>query len=137
MLVPNVGYRHPRLGHIALSLAVTFALWGVLFRLETLAEITRRGLVVPLAFLGRTALFIYVFHHLLGYRLLMAFGWVTGRAWRGQYGVMTPPQALAGFVALTVLSASAALLWQKYRPWLEAHTLAYLPGFGDMRRNAE
>jgi len=132
LVVPNEGFRHPRLGFICLSLAVLFAVWAMLHRLQTLSEITRRWLVLPLARLGQATLFLYVFHQLIGYRLLWALGWISGRSWQGGAGIMSPTQALIGLAALLALCAAVTPVWLRYRSQMEAATLGRVPGFRSM-----
>jgi uncharacterized membrane protein len=116
IILPNAGYRHPRLGFIGFSLGVTFALWLILYMLErrTLG-FTQKIIIAPLALLGRQAFFLYAFHHLIGYRLFYALGWVTGRAWHGQYGTFNPHAALIGFLTMIVLCYAAARIWPPIR----------------------
>lgn len=115
-LIPSAwGYRHPRPAFTAFSLAVL--LWltsGLWFYTE------RRGTAGPFARalcdLGVSSLMLYAFHHLVGYRLFWLLGWVKGRSWRGEYGVLGPAQAtalLAGLVGLMLVVARLRLHWQR------------------------
>ncbi len=121
VILPNAGYRHPRLGFISFSLGVIFALWLILYALEQHALGFMQKIVInPLALLGRQAFFLYAFHHLIGYRLFYALGWVTGRAWRGLYGTFSPDAALAGFLIMIVLCYVVARIWPLIRRRLRA-----------------
>ncbi|GAB4483245.1 MAG: hypothetical protein Kow00124_32550 [Anaerolineae bacterium] len=126
LVVPNVGFRHPRLGHISLSLAVVFGLWALLDALNRAGGLAQRGVIAPLALLGEVSLMLYVFHHLIGYRMLSLFGVVTGRAWRGEYGTLTPAAALAGVALMAVLCLLVAGPWKRVRGPLEAALLGGL-----------
>lgn len=133
MVVPNIGFRHPRLGHICLSLVVFFGLWALLTRLENLSGVTRRVIVSPLALMGQVSLMLYGVHHLLGYRLLYHLGVVRGRAWRGHFGTLTPNQAFIGLLAMLVLCYAISAPWKRIRRRVESETLGRLPGFRDLR----
>ncbi len=120
MVVPNIGFRHPHLGFICLSLAVMFLLWAVLQRLDTLTILTSRVLVAPLALLGQVAFMLYFFHHLIGYRLLYHLGIVTGRSWFGHYGALDPTQALVGTLIVIILCYLVAGPWLRVRASVQA-----------------
>jgi peptidoglycan/LPS O-acetylase OafA/YrhL len=126
LVVPNVGFRHPRLAHICLTLALAFGLWALLDALNRAGDLPRCRVVVPLALLGEVSLMLYALHHLIGYRLLALFGWVTGRAWRGEYGVMTPAQAAGGLLLMLVLCGAAAAPWKRLRGPLESAVLGHV-----------
>lgn len=108
------GYRHPRPLFLLFSLAVTFwstaALWLWTEHLGRIGSIMR-----SLRDMGATSLMLYVFHHLVGYRVFWLLGWVRGRSSRGEYGVFDPVGATACLVGLLGLMALAAPLWLRWR----------------------
>jgi uncharacterized membrane protein len=120
LVVPNVGYRYPRLNSVCFTLGVLFVLWALLQRLDTLSAVTQRLIVLPLALFGQTAFMLYFFHHLIAHRLLYHLGLVTGRAWHGQYGTLNPTQALIGLIILIVLCYVAARAWLPVREQIQA-----------------
>ena len=111
---PAWGYRHPRpiffLFSIAVLLLITVVSWTWTERLSS-----RGPLVRFLQVMGQTSLMLYVFHHLVGYRLFWLFGWVRGRSWRGEYGIFTPLQAAWLFLILLILMALFSNWWLKQR----------------------
>jgi len=132
LFVPNEGFRHPRLAFTCLSLAVMFGLWAGFQRLATISSITQRFIVAPMAVIGQVAFMLYVLHHLLGYRLMMALGLVTGRSWQGHNGALNPEQALALLAVLLVVCWVAAYGWLHVRRTVQAQTLGRIPGFRDL-----
>lgn len=132
LIVPNEGFRHPRLAFVCLSTAVMFGLWAGFQRLATLSNVTRRFIVAPMAVMGQVAFMLYVLHHLLGYRLVMAAGMVTGRSWQGHYGALSPEQCLALLVLLLVVCWAAAYGWLRVRGRVQAQTIGRVPGFRDL-----
>lgn len=129
IITPNIGYRHPRLGFVAFSLSIMFALWAVLQRLSSLPWWLARWPVMRLALLGQVAFMLYFFHHLIGYRLLYHLGIVTGRSWFGHFGALNPTQAVLGLLILVVLCYAVAGPWLRVRAEVQAKTLGRLPGF--------
>jgi uncharacterized membrane protein len=115
LMPPAWGYRHPRPAFTAFALAVllwlTSGLWFCTGQRGTAGPLAR-----ALRDLGVSSLLLYAFHHLVGYRLLWLLGWVKGRSWRGEYGVLGPVQAtilLAGLVGLMLVVARLRLRWQR------------------------
>jgi hypothetical protein len=131
-VVPNIGYRHPRLGFMCLSLALVFGVWAALSALEARSRVANRLLVQPLALMGRVALMLYAFHHLIGYRLPQALGWEHSRS-EGLYGIFEPSAALAGLLLMIALCYAASGVWLRSRDRVQAQTLGRLPGFDDLR----
>jgi uncharacterized membrane protein len=111
---PGWGYRHPRPVFVLFSLTFLFSLTALLwFWTERL---DRGGLLVAvLRDLGLASLMLYVFHHLIGYRLFWLFGWVSGRSWRGEYGVFDPISATGFFSCFLGLMVVAAHVWVRHR----------------------
>jgi uncharacterized membrane protein len=110
---PGWGYRHPRPIYLLFSIAVlcwlTAGLW-----LWTERGGHRGPLVHALRDLGQTSLLLYVYHHLVGYRLFWLLGWTKGRSWRGEYGVFSP---LWTGVLLCVLLASMLFVARRWLVW--------------------
>ncbi|MFN8378616.1 MAG: heparan-alpha-glucosaminide N-acetyltransferase domain-containing protein [Anaerolineae bacterium] len=131
LIVPNGGFRHPRLAFVCLSLAILFLLWAGFQRLATVSCLTRRFIVAPMAVIGQVAFMLYVLHHLLGYRLMMAAGLVTGRSWQGQYGALTPEQCLILLFLLLAVCWTGAYGWIRIRHDVQVQTLGRIPGFRD------
>lgn len=131
-IIPNEGFRHPRLAFTCLSLGVLFALWAVLQRLSTWSSETRRFIVAPVAVMGQVAFMLYVLHHLLGYRLMMAAGLVTGRSWQGHYGTLGPEQSLVLLIILVMVCWATANAWLRVRRDVQVRTLGRLAGFRDL-----
>jgi uncharacterized membrane protein len=107
LINPNLGYRHPRPIFVLFSIAFIFWLTALTwFWTDYLAK---RGPVVhALQIMGRASLWIYVIHHLIGYRLFWLLGWVNGRSWRGEYGTFSPLLAavlLLGLVSIMILGS--------------------------------
>jgi uncharacterized membrane protein len=107
---PTWGYRHPRPVYILFSVSILFwliaGLWGWTEKLG------RSGpLVSALRDMGRTSLLLYVYHHLVGYRLFWVLGWTGGRSWRAQYGVFSPLWATVWLIALLISMRLVARLW--------------------------
>jgi hypothetical protein len=120
---PAWGYRHPRPIFVLFSVAITlwlmFGFWLWTERME------RRGPIMSaLHEMGLASLMIYVFHHLIGYRLFWVLGWVTGRSWRGQFGVFSVTQATIIFVIFLGLMIVVAVLWTEHKP--DYFSLTYL-----------
>ncbi len=114
LLIPFVnpawGYRHPRPVFVLFSILVIVLL--ILVTWAWTERFARRGPVAhALQDMGRASLMLYVFHHLIAYRLFLLFGWVTGRSWRGEYGIFTPLQAGVMFVVLILLMVFATRWW--------------------------
>jgi len=61
---------------------------------------------------------LYVYHHLVGYRLFWLLGWTRGRSWRGEYGVFSP---LRAGVLLCVLLASMLPIARWWLAWRTPH----------------
>ena len=132
LFVPNEGFRHPRLAFTCLALAVMFVVWAGFQRLATVSAVTRRFIVAPMAVIGQVAFMLYVLHHLLGYRLMMTAGLVTGRSWQGHNGALNPEQALALLTILVIVCWAAAYGWLRIRRTVQAQTLGRVPGFRDL-----
>jgi hypothetical protein len=114
--VAGIGYRHPYLASILFDLAVVVWVGAALHGLCRLAR-GRRALRW-LGVLGYETLFLYVLHHLIGFRLFHLLGWVNGRSWRGQYGIFGVPQATLLLLALLVcmyLLARGRMAWRQRR----------------------
>jgi uncharacterized membrane protein len=121
---PTWGYRHPRPLFVLFS--VTIVSWLTAGLWLWTEQLGREGVPVgALRNMGMASLAIYVSHHLIGYRLLWLLGWVTGRSWRGEYGVLDPVQATFLFGALMALMIVLSWLWvarrASVRRWL-VHT---------------
>jgi uncharacterized membrane protein len=113
-LVPNdIGYRHPRPVTILFELAVVAWAGTALYGLHRWAWGVKWS--AWLRTLGSETLLLYVFHHLLGFRLFSALGWVTGRAWRGQYGVFDIPAATVLLLALCGVMYLVARAWSRWK----------------------
>ena len=65
--------------------------------------------------MGRETLMLYVLHHLVGIRLFLFFGWVTGRSWRGHFGVFNSWQATLLLVVFWVFLVLATRGWMALR----------------------
>jgi hypothetical protein len=61
--------------------------------------------------LGKETLFLYVLHHLIGYRLFYFFGAITGHTWQGHYGIFSTGTATAMLLAMMVILFMATRLW--------------------------
>ncbi len=111
---PGWGYRHPRPIFVLFSIALIFWMTaGVWFWTDHLG---RRGPIAhALQIMGRASLMIYVFHHLIGYRLFWLLGWVGGRSWRGEYGVFSPLQAAGLLLALVLVIVLVSQWWLAQR----------------------
>lgn len=104
------GYRHPKPMFTLFSITVIF--WLVAMIWYWTERLARRGFLAnTLQVMGRTSLMLYVFHHLVGYRLFYLFGWVHGRSWRGEYGVFTPLQTTGLFLGLFLLMTFVSRWW--------------------------
>jgi uncharacterized membrane protein len=116
LFVPGIGYRHPYLVSILFDLAIVAWIGAALYGLFLWACVRR--FLGWLSTLGRETLFLYVLHHLVGFRLLYLLGWVSGRSWRGEYGVFDVPQATLFLVLLGVgmyVSTRGWVAWQLRR----------------------
>ncbi|HID61763.1 MAG TPA: DUF1624 domain-containing protein [Anaerolineae bacterium] len=109
----DIGYRHPRLVSILFDLAVAFWMGTVLY-FWCRWSWGRRALSW-LRDMGRETLLLYLLHHLVGFRLFYLLGWVTGRSWRGQYGVFDIPQATLLLVVLCSVMWTAAWVWSRWK----------------------
>jgi uncharacterized membrane protein len=111
---PDWGYRHPRPMFVLFAAAIVFWLMALMW--VWTVKWQRFGLAIrALSTMGRTSLMIYVLHHLVGYRLFWLFGWVSGRSWRGDYGVFSPAAATALLLALIGLMIAGGHLWLGWR----------------------
>jgi uncharacterized membrane protein len=117
-LVPsNVGYRHPNLTSILFDLAVVAWAGAMLYGWCRLPW--RPKALGWLRDVGQETLVLYLVHHLVGFRLFHLLGWVTGRSWRGQYGMFGVPQATLLLIALLAgmyLAARGWIVSKKRRP---------------------
>ncbi|MBC8332895.1 MAG: DUF1624 domain-containing protein [Anaerolineae bacterium] len=109
-LIPlDWGYRYPFTAHIFFNLAIIA--WGsaILYFLSSIDW----GLKSSdwLRALGKETLFLYILHHLIGYRLFYSFGAVTGHTWQGHYGIFSVGTATAMLLALMVLLYVSTRLW--------------------------
>lgn len=127
-VVPNVGYRHPRLPFTGLSIAVVCLLWAGLVRLEAISMLGPL-LLRPFALMGRASLMLYVFHHLTGYRLPVLLGWVTPRVTLeangtfdmvSAYGGLSAQEAVITLAVMIGLCLAAAAYWPVLRQSLQA-----------------
>jgi hypothetical protein len=111
-LVPaGFGIRFPRPQFLMFSLAL------ILFLTAAFSAVARwPGVLHPLTVMGRTAMMIYVMHHVLGFRLFYHMGWVSGHSWMGQYGVFDPASACLLLVLLLGILYGLAELWLIWRP---------------------
>ena len=109
----GIGYRHPHLVSILFDLAVVVWAGAVLHGWCRLAR--RRRALGWLRDMGQETLFLYVLHHLIGFRLFYLLGWVTGRSWRGQYGVFDVPRATLLLVLLWVGMYLASRAWSRWK----------------------
>jgi len=111
---PAWGYQHPRPIFVPFAIAIvlwlTAGTWLWVDRSERLGPILR-----ALRDMGVASLLVYFLHHLVAYRFFWALGWVTGRSWRGDYGLFSPSGATALFVLLTGLMLVAARIWIRWR----------------------
>lgn len=128
---PGWGYRHPRPVFVLFSLAILFgfttAVWLWTDRLD------RRGPVVAaLRDMGLSSLMLYVFHHLIGYRLFWLLGWVNGRSWRGANGVFGPICATLLLGCLLSLMTAAAHLWVSWQTPLRSWMAKTAKGFSNI-----
>ena len=104
------GYRHPWPLFVLFSLAVLF--WLTAGTWLWVEHLGRSGPVVrALRDMGTASLMLYFLHHLVGYRLFWLLGWVTGRSWRGEYGVFGPAAASGLFLALVGFLLAATHYW--------------------------
>jgi uncharacterized membrane protein len=111
---PGWGYRHPRPMFVLFSLAVLFSLTALLWL--WIDRLNKGGpLLAILRDMGLASLMLYVFHHLVCFRLFWIFGWVSGRSWRGEYGLFDPISTTILFSCLLGLMMVAAHAWVRYR----------------------
>ncbi len=123
LLIPLVssawGYRHPRPVFVLFS--ADGIVWLILAAWYLTEHLAWRGPIMRVVQqMGRASLMLYVFHHLVGYRLFWLFGWVTGRSWRGEFGIFSTWQAAGLFVTLIALMVFASGWWLD-RPKLVGH----------------
>lgn len=110
MLDPAWGYRHPQPIFVLFSLVFLFTI--LLFAWVWVERFERRGfLVMTIRDMGLAALMVYVLHHLVGYRLFWLLGWVSGRSWRGEFGVFSPLAATLLFAGMLVLLTLVTHFW--------------------------
>jgi hypothetical protein len=109
----NFGYRHPGPGPILFELAVVAWAGALLYGLHRWA--CGAKWLAWLRILGSETLLLYVFHHLLGYRLFSVMGWVTGRSWHGRYGVFDIPTATMLLLVLCGIMYLVARAWSRWK----------------------
>jgi uncharacterized membrane protein len=119
-LVPSTtGYRHPQAAFILFSLGIVA--W-LAFAIYAWCRAVGGKLVwMPgwLRDMGRETLMLYVLHHLIGFRLLYWLGGVTGRSWRGRYGIFDVSQAtllLIGLWGSMYLATWRWIAWKRKSP---------------------
>jgi uncharacterized membrane protein len=113
-LVPaNIGYRYPRPISILFNLVVVAWAGAALYGCCRPAW-SRRALGW-LRDMGQETLFLYVLHHLIGFRLFYLLGWVTGRSCRGQYGVFSISQATLLLVLLWIGMYLMSRAWSQWK----------------------
>jgi len=112
LVSPDIGYRHPYLLSVLFDLAVVAWAGALLYGWCRLPWGVRA--LRWLRDMGRETLLLYLLHHLVGFRLFSLLGWVTGRSWRGQYGVFNVPLATSLLIALCGVMYVAARLWTRW-----------------------
>ncbi len=123
LLNPALGYRHPRPVFLCFSTAILFwltaAAWWTTDRL-----LSHSWTLWALEEMGKASMMLYVFHHLVGYRLYLLLGWATGRSFQGQYGLFGPAVTTLLFAVMVALMTTAAYLWNRRNDekWLSALT---------------
>lgn len=113
LMPAGVGYRHPRLVSVLFDLAVVAWAGAALYGCCRLAW--GRHALGWLRDMGQETLFLYVLHHLIGFRLFYLLGWVNGRSWYGQYGVFSVPQATLLLIMLWVGMYLASRAWSRWK----------------------
>jgi hypothetical protein len=108
---PMMGYRHPRAGFIVFSSGIVAWLASGIYFLYRIAGGRSIRLLEWLRDMGRETLMLYVLHHLIGFRLLYWLGWVTGRSWREQYGLLDVPRATLLLIVLCGIMIAASRAW--------------------------
>lgn len=111
LIPPDLGVRFPRPQFLLFSLALICYLAAILCAIARWPRTLR-----PLTIMGRTAMMLYVIHHLLGFRLFYHLNWVTGHSWHNQYGVFDPTAASLLLVVLLIILYGLAELWLVWRP---------------------
>lgn len=114
LIDPGWGYRHPRPAFVLFSWGLIWLGTAVVWTWVEHGARDEWGLRI-LRQMGQASLLIYVLHHIVGYRLFWLAGWVSGRAWRGEYGVMAPLPATALLVGLIGLMAASSYFWLRWR----------------------
>jgi uncharacterized membrane protein len=109
---PGMGYRHPRPVFLCFSSAILFwltaAVWWATDRL-----LSRSQILFALQEMGKASMMLYVFHHLVGYRLYLLLGWASGRSFQGDFGIFGPWVTTLLFVVMVLLMLTAAYLWNR------------------------
>jgi len=111
LVPPDLGFRFPRPQFLLFSLALICYLAAILYALARWPRALR-----PVTTMGRTAMMLYVTHHLLGFRLFYHLNWVTGHSWENQYGVFDPTAASLLLAILLIILYGIAELWLVWRP---------------------
>jgi uncharacterized membrane protein len=111
LVPPTLGARFPRPQFLLFSLALILYLTALFYALGH-----HPGLLRPLAVMGQTAMMLYIWHQLVGFRLFYHLGWVTGHSWEGQYGVFDPALACLLLAVLLGFLYGMAELWLAWRP---------------------
>lgn len=107
---PDWGYQHPKPMFVLFSIMVIF--WLIVIVWYWTERLARRDLISrSLQLMGKTSMMLYIFHHLVGYRLFYLFGWVHGRSWRGEHGVFAPYQATGLLLGLILLMILVSRWW--------------------------
>jgi uncharacterized membrane protein len=113
LVPPDIGYRHPYLISILFDLTVVSWLTVLLYN-----WIRVFGMNQPLEWLctlGQETLLVYIVHHFVGFRLFSWLGWVTGRSWRGKYGIFDIRQATLLLVLLLLAVYILSRWWSKLK----------------------
>jgi len=112
---PTLGYRHPRLAFMLFSLGVIAWLAAGLYGWGRIVNGRLVSRFNWLRYMGRETLMLYILHHLVGFRLMYWAGWVRGRSWRGQYGVLNIPAATGLLAVLVCIMLVSAWAWSRWK----------------------